>query len=150
MRIIFQISILIIFIISSSIVFALELNGEQIIKSRKSIFKQNYSYAKKMTAEIEIGNKEKVRDLAIKMSENYSKLKDYFPENSKSGYDTEALPIIWEEKENFNNLIDRASKNADEFSKLVFNLIGDDLKDYQKKMIWSQCKTCHDKFRMPH
>ena len=50
----------------------------------------------------------------------------------------------------FNELMNKASKDANDFAMLAANLIGDQLKEYQKKMIWSQCKTCHDKFRMPH
>ena len=59
------------------------------------------------------------------------------------------MPSVWEEKELFNELMNKASKDANDFASLVMNLMGDDLKEHQKKMIWSQCKTCHDKFRMP-
>ena len=44
----------------------------------------------------------------------------------------------------------KAANEANDFSMMVNNLMGDELKDLQKKMIWSQCKSCHDKFRMPH
>ena len=84
------------------------------------------------------------------MSQNYVLLINYFPENTQTGYETEALPSIWEEKELFNELMNKASNDAGDFAMMVMNLMGDELKDYQKKMIWSQCKTCHDKFRMPH
>ena len=46
--------------------------------------------------------------------------------------------------------MNKASKDANDFALIVMNLMGDDLKESQKKMIWSQCKACHDKFRMPH
>ena len=84
------------------------------------------------------------------MSQNYEALINYFPENTKTGYETEVLPSVWEEKELFNELMNKASKDANDFAMIVMNLMGDDLKESQKKMIWSQCKTCHDKFRMPH
>ena len=103
-----------------------------------------------MSSEIAKGNKQAVSDLAIKMSQNYEALINYFPENTKTGYETEALPTVWEEKELFNELMNKASKDANDFAMIVMNLMGDDLKDSQKKMIWSQCKTCHDKFRVPH
>ena len=48
------------------------------------------------------------------------------------------------------DLMNKASNDASDFATIVMNLMGDELKEYQKKMIWSQCKTCHDKFRMPH
>ena len=75
---------------------------------------------------------------------------NYFPANTQTGFETEALPSIWEEKQLFNDLMNKASNDASDFATIVMNLMGDELKEYQKKMIWSQCKTCHDKFRMPH
>ena len=126
------------------------MSTEDTIKARKAMFKQNYSYAKKMSAAIKKDDKETISDLAIKMSENYKKLIDYFPDDSKDGFKTEALPSIWEKKEEFNALMMKAANEANDFSMMVNNLMGDELKDLQKKMIWSQCKSCHDKFRMPH
>ena len=126
------------------------MSTEETIKARKAMFKQNYSYAKKMSAAIKKDDKETISDLAIKMSENYKKLIEYFPDDSKNGFKTEALPSIWEKKEEFNALMLKAANEANDFSMMVNNLMGDELKDLQKKMIWSQCKSCHDKFRMPH
>ena len=126
------------------------MSTEDTIKARKAMFKQNYSYAKKMSVAIKKDDKETISDLAIKMSENYKKLIDYFPDDSKDGFKTEALPSIWEKKEEFNALMMKAANEANDFSMMVNNLMGDELKDLQKKMIWSQCKSCHDKFRMPH
>ena len=146
----FQLLVVIIFLASSINTFAIEMSTEETIKARKAMFKQNYSYAKKMSAAIKKDDKETISDLAIKMSENYKKLIDYFPDDSKDGFKTEALPSIWEKKEEFNALMMKAANEANDFSMMVNNLMGDELKDLQKKMIWSQCKSCHDKFRMPH
>ena len=146
----FQLLVVIIFLASSINIFAIEMSTEETIKARKAMFKQNYSYAKKMSAAIKKDDKETISDLAIKMSENYKKLIDYFPDDSKDGFKTEALPSIWEKKDEFNALMMKAANEANDFSMMVNNLIGDELKDLQKKMIWSQCKSCHDKFRMPH
>ena len=146
----FQLLVVIIFLASSINIFAIEMSTEETIKARKAMFKQNYSYAKKMSAAIKKDDKETISDLAIKMSENYKKLIDYFPDDSKDGFKTEALPSIWEKKEEFNALMTKAANEANDFSMMVNNLMGDELKDLQKKMIWSQCKSCHDKFRMPH
>ena len=41
-----------------------------IIKERKSLFKQNYSHAKRMSAEIAKGNNDKVIELSKRMSAN--------------------------------------------------------------------------------
>ena len=122
----------------------------KIIKERKSLFKQNYSHAKRMSSEIVKGNNEKVIDLSEKMAANYDKLLDLFPENSKTGYDTEALPTIWLQKDEFNNLMISTSKKAREFAQLAASLTGDELKEAQRNLIWSSCKACHDRFRMPH
>ena len=43
-----------------------------------------------------------------KISKNYIKLLDYFPENTKEGFKTEALPSIWENKKEFNDLMKKA------------------------------------------
>ena len=123
---------------------------KNIIKERKSLFKQNYSHAKKMSSAIEKGDIDKVKNLSIKMSQNYEKLIDLFPDNSKSGYDTEALPTIWIFKDDFNNLMIESSTKAKKFTEIASTLLGTELKEEQKKLIWSSCKSCHDKFRMPH
>ena len=123
---------------------------KSIIKERKSLFKQNYSHAKKMSSAIEKGDIDKVKNLSVKMSQNYEKLIDLFPDNSKSGYDTEALPTIWIFKDDFNNLMIESSTKAKKFTEIASTLLGAELKEEQKKLIWSSCKSCHDKFRMPH
>ena len=45
----------------------------------------------------------------LEMSENYKTLVNYFPDNSKEGFKTEALPIIWENKDEFNALMNKSS-----------------------------------------
>ena len=150
MKNLLQLLVIVILILSSINMYADDMSDKELIKGRKAMFKQNYSYAKKMSSEITKGNNQSVSDLALKMSKNYKTLISYFPDNTKTGYDTEALPSVWEEKELFNELMNKASKDANDFASIAMNLMGDDLKEHQKKMIWSQCKTCHDKFRMPH
>ena len=150
MKNLLQLLVIVILTLFSISMYADDMSDKELIKGRKAMFKQNYSYAKKMSSEITKGNNQGVSDLALKMSENYRALISYFPDNTKTGYETEALPSVWEEKELFNELMNKASKDANDFASLAMNLMGDDLKENQKKMIWSQCKTCHDKFRMPH
>ena len=150
MKNLLQLLVIVILTSFSINMYADDMSDKELIKGRKAMFKQNYSYAKKMSSEIIKGNNQGVSDLALKMSRNYKALISYFPDNTKTGHDTEALPSVWEEKELFNELMNKASKDANDFASLAMNLMGDDLKEHQKKMIWSQCKTCHDKFRMPH
>ena len=150
MKNLLQLLVIVILTSFSINMYADDMSDKELIKGRKAMFKQNYSFAKKMSSEITKGNNQSVSDLALKMSKNYKTLISYFPDNAKIGYDTEALPSVWEEKELFNELMNKASKDANDFASIAMNLMGDDLKEHQKKMIWSQCKTCHDKFRMPH
>ena len=49
------------------------------------------------------GEFDKAKSLMIKMSENYKTLIEYFPDNSKEGFKTEALPLILENKKEFND-----------------------------------------------
>ena len=124
---------------------------KNIIKERKSLFKQNYSHAKKMSSAIEKGDIDKVKNLSIKMSQNYEKLIDLFPDNSKSGYDTEALPTIWIFKDDFNNLMIESSTKAKKFTEIASTLLGAELKEEQKNLfgrVASHAMTnleCHTK-----
>ena len=125
-----------------------ELSVEEIIKGRKALFSKNYSTAKKVQTLASKGDFEKAKSLMIEMSENYKILIDYFPENTKEGFKTEALPIIWEEKENFNNLMNKASKNMIELASVIED--ADDIKGTLGMLMWSNCKSCHTKYRAEH
>ena len=147
---ILQVTLGSILLISLFILSAIADTHKNIIKERKSLFQQNYSHAKKMSSAIKKGDIDKVMNLSVKMSQNYEKLIDLFPDNSKSGYDTEALPTIWIFKEDFNSLMIESSTKAQKYADIASTLLGEELKDEQKKLIWSSCKSCHDRFRMPH
>ncbi len=125
-----------------------ELSVEEIIKGRKALFSKNYSIAKKVQAMASKGEFEKAKSLMLEMSENYKILIDYFPENTKEGFKTEALPIIWEEKENFNNLMTKASSDMAELSKFIEG--SDNVRATLTKFMWSNCKACHSKYREEH
>ena len=125
-----------------------ELSIEEIIKGRKALFSKNYSIAKKVQIMASKEDFEKAKSLMLEMSENYKILIDYFPENTKEGFKTEALPIIWEEKENFNNLMTKASTDMIELAKIIEN--SDDIKGTLTKFMWSNCKACHSKYRGEH
>ena len=125
-----------------------ELSVEEIIKGRKALFSKNYSTAKRVQTLSEKGDFEKAKSLMLKMSENYKILIDYFPENTQEGFKTEALPTIWEDKENFNNLMTKASTDMIELTKIIEN--SDDIRGTLGKFMWSNCKACHSKFREEH
>ena len=138
-------SILSLFFVSSS---NAELTVEEIIKSRQALFSKNYSTAKRVQAFSSKGDFEKAKKLMIEMSENYKVLIDLFPENSKEGFKTEALPIIWEEKDAFNALMKKASDDMVTLASVIED--SDDLRGTLKQLMWSNCKACHSKYRMPH
>ena len=125
-----------------------ELSVEEIIKGRKALFSKNYSTAKRVQTLSEKGDFEKAKSLMLEMSENYKILIDYFPENTKEGFKTEALPIIWEDKENFNNLMTKASTDMIELTQIIED--SDDVRGALNKFMWSNCKTCHSKYREEH
>jgi len=125
-----------------------ELTVEEIIKSRQALFSKNYSTAKRVQALSSKGNFEKAKKLMIEMSENYKVLINLFPENTQEGFGTEALLTIWDEKDDFNTLMQKAS---DDMTKLV-SLIEDtdDIRGTLTKFMWSNCKACHNRYREEH
>tara|TARA_Y100000817_G_C16673024_1_gene462389 strand:- start:173 stop:634 length:462 start_codon:yes stop_codon:yes gene_type:complete len=125
-----------------------ELSVEEIIKGRKALFSKNYSTAKRVQTFATKGDFDKAKTLMLEMSENYKSLIEYFPENTKEGFKTEALPAIWENKEEFNNLMNKSSNDMIELVSIVEN--SDDIKASLGKLMWGNCKACHSKFRAPH
>ena len=125
-----------------------ELSVEEIIKGRKALFSKNYSTAKKVQIFASKGEFEKAKTLMIKMSENYKTLIEYFPDNSQEGFKTEALPSIWENKDEFNNLMKKSSNDMIELAAVIETT--DNVKGMLGKMMWGNCKSCHTKYRAPH
>ena len=121
---------------------------EEIIKGRKAIFSENYQTAKKISILLKSKKIEEAKPLMKKMSDNYKKLLNYFPENSKEGFKTEALPSIWENKDEFNALMQKASSDIIQLTKAIDT--AEDLGVIQKKLMWNNCSACHEKFRMKH
>ena len=80
------------FILGSTFVYAQSV--EEIIKGRKAMFSENYQNGKKISILLRSGKKEEAKPLMKKISNNYKKLLDYFPDNTKEGFKTEALPSI--------------------------------------------------------
>ena len=121
---------------------------EEIIKGRKAMFSENYQNGKKISILLKSGKKEDAKPIMKKMSENYKKLLGYFPDNTKEGFKTEALPSIWENKDEFNALMQKASDDMIKLTKVI-----DTVKDFQKiqkELMWNNCSSCHNRFRAPH
>ena len=121
---------------------------EEIIKGRKALFSENYQNGKKIAILLKSKKIEEAKPLMKKISDNYKKLLDYFPENTKEGFKTEALPSIWENKDEFNALMQKASDDMIQLAKAIDT--AEDLRAIQKKLMWSNCSACHNKFRAEH
>ena len=121
---------------------------EEIIKGRKAMFSENYQNAKKISILLKSKKIEEAKPLMKKISDNYIKLLDYFPENTKEGFKTEALPTIWENKDEFNALMKKASDDMIKLTKAIET--AEDLRAAQKELMWSNCTACHSRFRAPH
>ena len=134
------------FTLGSTFIYAQTV--EEIIKGRKAMFSENYQNGKKISILLKSGKKEDAKPIMKKMSENYKKLLGYFPDNTKEGFKTEALPSIWENKDEFNALMQKASEDMLKLAKAIDT--ADDLRAIQKELMWSNCSACHNRFRAPH
>ena len=146
-----KIKILKTIVIIFSLSFTFSANAqtvEEIIKGRKALFSKNYSTAKRVQALASKGEFDKAKSLMIKMSENYKTLIEYFPDNSKEGFKTEALPLIWENKKEFNDLMKKSSDDMIKLTSLIED--SEDIRASLTQMMWSNCKACHSRFRAPH
>ena len=128
--------------------YANAMTVEEIIKGRKAMFSENYQNAKKISILLKSKKIEEAKPLMKKISDNYKKLLDYFPENTKEGFKTEALPSIWENKAEFNALMQKASDDMIKLAKAIET--AEDLRAVQKELMWSNCTACHSRFRAPH
>jgi cytochrome c556 len=121
---------------------------EEIIKGRKALFSKNYSTAKRVQTFSSNEDFDQAKKLMIEMSENYKTLIGMFPENTKEGFKTEALPLIWQEKDDFNTLMKKSSDDMIKFTGLIEE--SDNIKGTLNELMWSNCKACHSKYRKPH
>ena len=136
------------FFLSFSISSYADQSVEEIIKGRKAMFSENYQNGKKISILLKSKKIEEAKPLMKKMSDNYKNLLDYFPDNTKEGFKTEALPTIWENKDEFNALMQKASDDMIKLAKEIDT--AEDLRAVQKQLMWSNCSSCHNKFRAEH
>ena len=145
-------NLLIIFLVASffnsNFIAHSEESIEDIIKGRKAIFSNNAKLAKRVNILLKDFEVEEAEPIILEMSKNYENLLNYFPENSKEGYGTEALPIIWEEKDAFNALMQKAADDMLQLAKVMEEV--DDIQATYKKLMWANCNACHSRYRKPH
>ena len=145
----FKLTILtLIFLISTGLIAQSEDSIEDIIKGRKAIFSDNYKTAKRVNILINDLEFEEAKKFMKEMTENYETLLNYFPENTKEGFNTEALPSIWENKDEFNALMQKSADDMKQLAAVIED--ADDLRGTMQQYMWSNCKACHSRFRKPH
>jgi cytochrome c556 len=71
-----------------------------------------------------------------------------FPDNTKEGFKTEATPLIWEEKDKFNSLMEKSSNDMIELASIIEN--SDNIRGSLGQLMWGNCKACHSKYRVEH
>ena len=125
-----------------------EMTAEEIIKSRQALFSKNYRTAKKVQSLASNLDFEDATVLMKEMSENYKVLIDLFPENTQEGFDTEALLTIWDEKDDFNALMQKASDDMIKLTSVIED--AEDIRGTLKQFMWSNCKACHSRYREEH
>ena len=125
-----------------------EMTVEEIIKKRQALFSKNYRTAKKVQSLASNLDFEDAKELMNEMSENYKVLSELFPENTKEGFDTGALSIIWKEKDEFTKLMLKASEDMIKLASIIED--SDEIRGTLTKFMWSNCKACHNRYREEH
>ena len=125
-----------------------ELSAEEIIKNRKALFSKNYNTAKKVQSFSSSGDFDAAKELMLQMSENYKMLLEMFPENTKEGFKTEVTPLVWEEKDKFNSLMEKSSNDMIELVSIIED--SDNIRGSLGQLMWGNCKACHSKYRVEH
>ena len=125
-----------------------EQSPEDIIKNRQAIFSKNYNTAKRVQSLSSNGDFDEAKKLMLEMSENYKTLKEMFPDNTKEGFNTEVLPLVWDEKDKFSSLMEKASNDMVELASVIES--ADNIRGTLKKLMWGNCKACHSKYREEH
>ena len=125
-----------------------ELSAEDIIKNRKALFSKNYNTAKKVQSLSSSGDFDAAKKLMLQMSENYKALLEMFPDNTKEGFKTEVTPLVWEEKDKFNSLMQKSSNDMIKLTSIIEDT--DNIRGTLGQLMWANCKACHSKYRVEH
>ena len=125
-----------------------EQSAEDIIKNRKALFSKNYNTAKKVQSLSSSGDFDAAKKLMLQMSENYKNLLEMFPDHTKEGFKTEVTPLLWEEKDKFNSLMEKSSNDMIELASVIEET--DNVRGVLGQLMWGNCKACHSKYRVEH
>lgn len=115
---------------------------------RQELMKENGqavgTMAKMVKGETEYDAQAVLDALAV-IEENAAAFPEYFPEGSETGHETEALPAIWENKEDFEARAMALSEDA----AAIIAAAPADLETFQPMFedLTSNCGGCHEKYR---
>jgi cytochrome c556 len=118
------------------------------IATRKALMKKNGDEAKIGTAYMKgeaAFDLAKAKAIFATYADAASKAPALFPDNSKTGGDTAALPSIWENKADFDARFAKFGKEAKEAEGKVKDL--DSLKSTWGGFAKDNCGGCHEKYR---
>ena len=94
-------------------------------------------------------DKNVVADAADSYTKHGSRISELFPDTkeSRTGSNTEALPSIWEDREEFNSQVTDFVELSNAFKNTV--LISDDVEQMKKAFLQmtKSCSGCHKQFR---
>lgn len=125
---------------------AMAQNAE-VIKKRQEMFESFKPHVKAGTAMIKgqtAFDLAKAKEVFTKYAEISGKFGDLFPEDSKTGEKTRALPVIWEKKDDF---MGRFKKLADDATKAAGSIT--DLASFKAAWptVMGNCGGCHKIYR---
>lgn len=135
---------------------ALALGATTVVAQNVAVIKERQDHLKKMgdavkpvsamykgEADFELA---KVQAALKVMQEKAAILPTLFPDDSKTGGDTEALPIIWDEKA---DLEARFKKLGEAAKAAEASITDEDTFPDTWKTVMGNCSGCHKKFRKP-
>jgi cytochrome c556 len=117
------------------------------IKARQDLMKDNAKHAKAGAAMVKGEAKfdlAKAKEIFHDWAQNAEKFGKLFPENSKTGDKTEALPAIWEKMADFQAHVAKFAKDSKDAEASV-----KDLASFKAAFgtVTKNCGGCHEKFR---
>ena len=118
------------------------------IAARKALMKKNGDEAKAAAAMVKGEapfDAAKAQSMFATFADSAAKAPALFPDNSKTGGDTAALPAIWENKADFEARFAKFGKDAKEAQGKVKDLDG--LKSTWGGFAKDNCGGCHEKYR---
>jgi cytochrome c556 len=137
------VSLVAILAVSATAVFAQSAT----IKQRKDLFKEMSKSAKvggpMMKGEAPF-NLAAVQGALKVYSDNSKKLKDLFPDDSKTGGETEALPAIWEKKDDF---LAKMAKFDSDSAAAVIAIKDEATFKTEWPKVMSNCGGCHKVYK---